>query len=619
MLTLPLSRTILAVWAIACATALAVLGPTARAQAPDPNEPSVTLAVSPDEVPVNGHVSISGLGYPQPGTPVSVTVTGPSGPPTTTTSTPDKTGKYSVTFSKTPVAGSYSISAQIGAKGIPAKASFTVHTYLIDIDEDVADNKSFLEDMKDYVTAVKKGIDDIPDSPARTEMEQRLTALEPELAPLAEQPAKLASALGHYKDMVSQDPDAAATLQPFFDHLAALDEETKSRRKQADDQIKESEKNLQVCDAIDHATVGLKAVPEILSLLKKPYEFVFAYTINMAKSVAPPSAGTDVGAVGKLAKDLPKALSKPTESLAENEIELGSESEIAEELVSKIPESVRSTPGYKFVVAETKKFVPSVVDGSKNSLDMFDKATKLAGDVAAYANEQLFAKYCDKFSGPFTATMTAHFYSKAHGTVPSIEWWTFSTAIKGVLTLRYPKGAEGRAVALSGQFEGGATRFTYKEDVFNSGLFGVMAKGGQVEVMDVPPSAVDNASGGMVNDMVSPTSFFVPVTGQMVDGKVTVVLGDARSDFNDSYTHAHTVYIVVAPTTLNLPVAGHFSLPYMNAHFILDHIGKGDFTVQQTGESMVMTRQQNKDLPGPGNDAVYTIDLKACNPACAEE
>jgi hypothetical protein len=119
--------------------------------------------------------------------------------------------------------------------------------------------------------------------------------------------------------------------------------------------------------------------------------------------------------------------------------------------------------------------------------------------------------------------------------------------------------------------------------------------------------------------VVSPTSFFVPVTGQMVDGKITVVLGDARSDFNDSYTHAHTVYVVVAPTTLMLPVAGHFSLPYMNAHFILDHIGKGDFTVQQTGESMVMTRQQNKDLPGPGNDAVYTIDLKACNPACGDE
>ena len=215
--------------------------------------------------------------------------------------------------------------------------------------------------------------------------------------------------------------------------------------------------------------------------------------------------------------------------------------------------------------------------------------------------------------------MTAHFYSKAHPGATPVEWWSFSTEIKGVLTLRYPKGAEGQSVALSGQFEGGATRFTYKEDVFNSEIYGKMVKGGKVYLVDVPPAAVDNASGGMVNDMVSPTSFFVPVTGQMTDGKITVVLGEARSDFNDSYTHAHTVYVVIAPTTLMLPVAGHFSLPYMNAHFILDHIGKGDFVVQRAGESMVMQRQQNKDLPGPGNDAVYTIDLKACNPACGDE
>jgi hypothetical protein len=340
----------------------------------------------------------------------------------------------------------------------------------------------------------------------------------------------------------------------------------------------------------------------------------------MAKSEVPASASTDVGAIGKLAKDLPKAVSKPTESLAENEIELGSETEIAEKIVSHIPASLRSTPGYKFVVAETKKFVPSVVDGSKNALDMFDKATKLAGDVAAYANDQLFAKHCQKFQGKFTATMTAHFYSKnTDKDGLHIEWWTFSTAIEGLLTLRYPKGAEGKAVALSGEYEGGATRFTYKEDVFNSGLFGVMAKGGKVQVLDVPPAATDNASGGMVNAMTSPTSFYVTVTGQMTDGTVTLTLGDARTDFNDTYTRAHTVYVIVAPTTLGIPIVGHFSLPYMNAHFILDHIGKGDFPVQQSGEAMSISRQQNKTLPGPGNQAEYTIDLKACNPACGEE
>jgi hypothetical protein len=36
------------------------------------------------------------------------------------------------------------------------------------------------------------------------------------------------------------------------------------------------------------------------------------------------------------------------------------------------------------------------------AVSMFDKATKLAGDVTAYVNEQLFAKYCQKFEGKCT-------------------------------------------------------------------------------------------------------------------------------------------------------------------------------------------------------------------------
>jgi hypothetical protein len=612
-------RRYLARWLAGALTVLVLLASPLLAQAPAPDEPSVTLAVSPTEIPVNGTITMSGLGYPQPGVPVNVTVTPPSGTATTLNATPDKNGRYSVTYTRTPVTGSYKVSAQVGAKGVPAHGDFTVRTYLIDIDEDVADNKAFLQESADFVAAVKKGVDNLPDSPARTEMQTKLTALEDETKQFPDQAAHLATALAHYKYMVSQDPDAATTLQPFFDHLAQLDAEEKAQTKLFASQIQASEANLATCDAIDHATTGLKAVPEMIAIVKKPYEFVFNFAINMAKSEVPPSASTDVGAVGKMAKDLTKAAGKPTESLAENEIDIGSESEIAAKIVAHIPESVRKTPGYKFVVSETKKFVPDVVDGTKGPLDMFDKATKLAGDVVAYANEQLFAKYCEKFEGKFTATMTAHFFSKPNDQGVFVEWWTFSTAIQGTLTLRYPKGVEGRAVALSGQFEGGATRFTYKEDVFNSGLFGKMAKGGEVEVLNVPPAATDNASGGMVNAMVSPTSFFIPVTGQMADGKVTLVLGDARSDFDDAYTRAHTVYVVIAPTTLGLPVVGHFSLPYMNAHFILDHIGKGDYPVAQSGESMSLGRTQSKTLPGPGNRAEYTIDLKACNPACEGE
>ncbi len=373
---------------------------------------------------------------------------------------------------------------------------------------------------------------------------------------------------------------------------------------------------MQTCDAIDHATQALKAVPEMMEIAKKPFDFAVGFATSMVKSELPASAAAGVDAAGKLTTGLPKAAGKPNESLAENELEVGSESEIAEKLVEHIPESVRSTPGYAFAVSESKKYLPKIVDGAEGPLGVFDKVTSLAGDVIAYANEQLFAKYCQKFEGEFTATMTAHFYSKPVGGHDPVEWWNFSTAIKGKLTLRYPKDATGQAVALSGQFEGGATHFTYFENVFSTDLYGAMIKGGYYGHKDVAPAATDNAEGGMVNALTSPTSFYVPVTGQYAGGKITLTLGAARTDFNDTFTRAHTFYVVIAPLTLMLPVMGHFTLPYMNAHFILDHLIKGDYDVGQAGKTMVLEIKEAKNLPGPQNLGVYGMELKACNPGC---
>jgi len=262
-------------------------------------------------------------------------------------------------------------------------------------------------------------------------------------------------------------------------------------------QIAESEKSLSTCDAIDHATQGIKAVPQMIAIAQRPFDFAVAFFTSMTASIAPPGAGGMIAAGGKLTSGLPKAAGKPKEALAEGEIELGSETEVAERLVDRIPESVRNTPAYKFVVTESKSFLPSVVDGlgeSNGSLHLFNIVTKLAGDIAAYANEQLFAQYCEKFEGPFTATMEAHFYAKQQpdGRIP--EWWSFTTSIAGNMVLRYPKSAAGKRVALSGEIEGGATRFTYKENVFDGDLFGKMAKGGVVHLIDVPPAATDDAN-----------------------------------------------------------------------------------------------------------------------------
>jgi hypothetical protein len=212
--------------------------------------------------------------------------------------------------------------------------------------------------------------------------------------------------------------------------------------------------------------------------------------------------------------------------------------------------------------------------------------------------------------------MLARFFSQPNGEGHTGEWWTYSTALSGTLVLRYPKDAAGTSIALSGQLEGGATRFTYREDVFNSGLFGSLADGGTVRLKDVAPAATDNAPGGVLNALTSPTAFYIPVTGHLSDGTVTLNVGEARTDFDDSYTRGHTFYVVIAPTTSMRPVLGHFSLPYTNARFVLDQVVNGDYVIKPSGTSMLIQRDTTRDRPASQNDAVYTLHLKACNPAC---
>ena len=123
-----------------------------------------------------------------------------------------------------------------------------------------------------------------------------------------------------------------------------------------------------------------------------------------------------------------------------------------------------------------------------------------------------------------------------------------------------------------------------------------------------------------MSPMSSATSFYIPLTGQLVGNKITVAMAPSTEDFNEAYTKAHTVYAVMAPTTLGLPVWGHFELPYMSAHFIFEHFLKGagfdTFDVERKGDTMVIDRNMDRTMPGNGNSATYTLELKACNPEC---
>ena len=608
---------------VAIAVAVSSCATFASAQTSD--EASATVTVTPDRIAPGGSVMVSGLGYVQGNLQLIITITRPDGVKATLSAIPDADGKYSTPYVGAPVPGDYTVTAQVGAKGAPATTHFKVESNAIDIDEDVADNKKFLEEGTTLVTAVKAKVDATPDSPAKTQMQAKLANLETKLQQVSQQSAQLTSMLAPYKALL-QHPDAQAAVQPMLNHLDQIDQQTRQQNDAIVKTVADLQKTLAACDSIDHAVQALQAVSDVLELWREPFDFVSAYTSDLAKSKLPAESGAAVDAATKAAnlangikgagseekEEVTEAMSKAKGAIAENGIELGSETAIAEKLVDAIPESIRNSDGYKLAVTEIKKFAPRVITDAANPLTLADDAAALVTDVASYGEKKMFAQYCEKFEGPFTATMAAYFYAKGY----EQDWWHFTIAIKGTLTLRYPKDAGGGSVPLTGQFEGSATKFTYNESVWkNSDLFKIAGGNmGLVGTKDTAPVAIESKA-GVLSSLLSPTSFYIPVTGHYANGKVDFALGDARTDFNMTYVRGRTFYVVISPYTLGLPVTSAFSLPYMDAHFLLGHFGFS-YPVTQTGDSMLVQAHEKPSFPRPGNKADYTFDLKLCNPAC---
>jgi hypothetical protein len=547
-----------------CSAQVFALALSMPAMGQDTSGPSVTLAVSPQQVTQNAPVTISGLGYAQSGTAVIVTVAPPGGAKVTLNATPNPAGHYSLQFTQTTFPGSYAVSAQLGTSGAPAQAKFEVRKFVQSIGQITADHKKLATDIVTLTDDIKQAVDALPDSPAKTQTSGKLDALDARMQQLPQQSEYLGKALALFSNLQAQHPETAQILQPLYDKLDAWDEQARQHQQALDQEIADSRKNLGHCDLIDQAIERLNAVSGALNLAALP---------------------------GQIIKNFLNDATAPI-------------------IASKIPGMGNAGPNAQFAANEVVKLAPAVTSVIEGPFGLITTLAGMVVDVAAQAAQNVFSQYCQKFDGPFSATMVAHFYTK-----DGQEWWNYSIAIAGTLTLRYPKDTSGHAVALSGQFLGRATGFTYNEYFWTTSGAG-LARGGAVKTIDVTPVAPPNVDweGRGWSNLTSPTSFDIPVNGQFADGRISFKLGDARADFNADYTQAHTVYMLMTPLTLGLPVWGHFTLPYKDAHFVLQHY-VFDYPVTQTGKSMQI-EQDVQERDGPGNKARYTITLKACNPGC---
>lgn len=565
--------------AIALWTLSALAAPAIAVQAAGAT-PSVTLKVTPARAVPGATVRITGNCYPQPGTIIDLSVTDPAGhvqtfalePQTDATTHKVKEacrdpGRYSLGggYRNTQQPGTYAVKAGAtlagGPPGAPAIAQFTVSPFTAMVPDIQRTEQRLLGQVAAMVASARAAIAGLPGSPERSQMLGWLDALQRPTARLSGQAALLGQMLDVPRNLLARRPDAGPVLQPLLDNLTAWASSSAASATTIDAQLKQGASAPGACDRIDYAERMLQTASTQLQAVARPFDLIAIFFRHAA------SPGGEPG----------------------------------------IPAWTRKTPAYDYVVQQAKADSASFAQDQQKAEAVFNTLAAQIGTATSTAvSDRLFSRYCGILSGPFTATMSAHFFTRDG----KVDWWDFEEDLAGTLTLHYEHVAAGKAAPLSGEFIGHATRFGYHEDLFNSDLFGKLAKGGIVRVKDTPPSA-DASPGGL-------TSFDIPVSGKLNPGSLTFKLGDAISDFDVSLDalHAHTFYVVISPLTLMLPLSGHTQLPYMNAHFVLQH---HDFTypVAMGAKAFLIDKTDDQDRIGPGNKAHYTLHIQLCSPRCA--
>jgi hypothetical protein len=285
-------------------------------------------------------------------------------------------------------------------------------------------------------------------------------------------------------------------------------------------------------------------------------------------------------------------------------------------VAAKLPQlpnpALKNNPQGQFALGEAIKGSQALLSGPTGWVGFL---FTLAADVSAYFTDKEFEKYCERFEGPFTATMHGEVFRQDE------TWWTMDIKIQGRLTLRYPKSKEGEAIHMSGQFEGAATDYKAWDDALQV-LYPKLMRGTRTFKRTILPVGVPYSDfEGRYAAQASPASFMIPVEGDLVGRKLTIRLQPAKKDIPETYNKARVIVAILSPLAL-MPVVVTYPLPYQNAEFVLKHgmeLDEGaplvlDITIGKN--SMQAQRQWQRTKPGDGVKANYSATLRLCNPSC---
>lgn len=467
-----------------------------------------------------------------------------------------------------------------------------------EVEEDVAG----LTDVACEATeALASRIKELPPSPARDEVEKKLEEAQQALKegmPCGEAPAWV-NGTYHVNKLRKLAPQMRKATEPVVIKIKGWVEQARKARGDAPKALAQLTQGNVVCDQLDVIVNGLKFVDFYLGLIIEPAKFLG----DWAKENVPTKLVGMIPAVSRTAA-------------VKEGVELG----------------WRGVTSY-----QPKREAGKIKIGAAG----FDRALShgkvLMSGLSNFVANRVFEAFCQTFQGPVTGSMSAEFISE-HGI-----WWKYDIEIGGQLILRYPQGAKGERIALTGEFLGNATHIKSWDNAVPV-LYPELAQGTVFRTMRIEPIAMDTIpyvyeknlgqktgdsipdfnpikstidQGGAIAQLVTTPAFFrVPVRAELNNKKLRLELQPAAVDFDDLRVK---VVQIMLPVLSMWPEVIDYALPYKGAHFIMLRAmsdGPVEFDVVYDRDAMTITKDFNRKRETAETRGVYSLKVKACNPGC---
>lgn len=529
------------------------------------------IRVSPEVVSPGVPVVIAGTILPKDTTRANrqytVVITPPVGSrngvrPTTRAVLADAQGSFTASFHGTDVVGEYTIA--VTTPGIfSADGSFRVVSVAQLIEGYAATMDRLLKSTETEEKWLAGLVPQLPPSPERVQVEQGWAKTRPAIAGMRRADGRFRELLTNLKVLI-EFPAGPAPSQAAGERVRKLvsgldDWRTRAEKNAFDYQVIQQSRDAgELCETIEKLTEGLRLVSLMFNLAAEPWVIAENFVKDLVIS-RPPSRGTAVGDWGQA-----NAI-KNHNVLAYDAAEL-------------------HTAGHTAIV-----------------------------DFVGLTTRVVFDRYCATMSGPMKATMDVEF------THDKRLWWKYDFKLDGRLILRYAKG-KSTTRAVRGEFIGNGHAFSVAWNPGVSpeflGKTGTMLFHVSVAPGSTPPQFRPEFEGKIVEVLATPKSFFIPVSGEVANDRVTLRLGTARFDFEED-TEA-TGYYMMLSGLLGFQF-DRVSLPYKGAHHVITR-ATGDglivIPVKRTSANEVAERHFARPKETGGSKANYSLSVRICGGGC---